>query len=307
LQVPQPLYAALGLATGQCVGAYMTVADLDIAQSRQMLDASCSFIQVGGVVKQYSGAWALQNDFGCPTQDGKTCRCTSFMNQVLTQLFLNLRSSGTMKSDFDDAIASQTDRVCPADVEKDTSLQIGDLRGVFYLYGFCFAICMGFYVCQYHITPVLEKIYMRRIRNDRCDACLGIEVQTLDEAGGGKSQVSGKEYPEEHGCSENQMPGVIHQQPTHNIHEEDDGDGWKYIRSGADSDGEESDGEDSQAENDRGRRRSPSPSAVTTFEPETKTGDADTTPTILKTVLFGMFTEGGNTAPKSAQLRDSRL
>lgn len=234
LQVPQPLYAALGLATGQCVGAYMTAADLAITQSRQMLDSTCSFVQVGGVVKQYSGAWALQNDFGCPSQDGKTCRCTSFMNQVLTQLFLTLRSSGTMKSDFDNAIASQTDRVCPADAVNNNTLQISDLRGVFYLYGLCFAICMGFYVCQYHITPVLEKIYLRRMRNDRCDACLGIEVQKLDEAGGGKTQVSGKDYPED-GSSENQMgSGVILQQPTQKIHEEDEGEDWKYIRSGAD-------------------------------------------------------------------------
>jgi len=195
LQVPQVLYASLGLATGQCVGALMTAVDLAITQTRSILDANCNFVQVGGVVKKYSGAWALQMDYGCPPSNGKACYCTSFMNQVLTQLFLSIRSKGLMESDLETGLAAQTDLVCPVDPPKDLSLHPSDLKGIFYLYGFCIAICLSLYVCQYFVQPELERLYLLYFRNPKCDACLGITIpedeDPLADAFGGKGEKEG--------------------------------------------------------------------------------------------------------------------
>jgi hypothetical protein len=153
IQVPQPTNPALGLATGQCVAAFMTMADYTIMLSRQALNAKCNFVVVGGVVKKYSGAWQLTSDFG------EKGYCTSFLNQVLTALLLNLKSTGYFTTTFQNNVDIQTDVVCPADPILSISLGPENVKGIFYLYGFCFALCVALFYLQYLATPELNKMY----------------------------------------------------------------------------------------------------------------------------------------------------
>ena len=92
-QQPQPVYAALGLATGQCVAAYITKSDFKIAKTRTALDAACNVVQVGPIVRKVSGAWAIKSDW--------STKCSSFMNEVLTSQFLQLAASDYMNEAFE--------------------------------------------------------------------------------------------------------------------------------------------------------------------------------------------------------------
>ena len=153
IQVPQPAYAALGLATGQCVAAFMTMADYTIMLSRQALDAKCNFVMVGAVVQEFRGAWPLTRDYG------EKGYCTSFLNQVFTALLLNLKSTGYFDTDFQHNVDIQTDIVCPANPINKISLGPDNVKGIFYLYGFCFALCVALFYLQYLATPELNKMY----------------------------------------------------------------------------------------------------------------------------------------------------
>lgn len=156
-EVPQPLYASLGLATGQCVGAVMTLADYAITQTRTQLDSGCKLVQVGGIVRKLSGAWGMKQDY-----DSK---CTSFLNQLLTPLFLNLRASGIMDSSFKASLALQNDLVCPVDPVRSTSLGPNDLKGIFYIYGFVLVITLSLHYLQLILTPELENLSAKYIES----------------------------------------------------------------------------------------------------------------------------------------------
>lgn len=117
---------ALSLAKGLCTGAILSANAWDIAQTRKLQNPNCNMVQVGSVIRVVSGAWAFQLDY--------TDKCTSFVNEVFSALFLGLRATGAIESLWKDQLAASTDKECPIVEAESTALGIKNMAGIFIIY-----------------------------------------------------------------------------------------------------------------------------------------------------------------------------
>ena len=148
--VLEPLYAARGLASGLCTGAFLAASDADIAMTRAELNPTCTLGMVGDKVRTFSFSWPLALDYDA--------FCTSFMNQALYAQFLALKSKGAMDAAWQDALSVEQTITCPAAGQAALALDTPDMQGVFILYLICLGTSLIVYFSGRYLPPIYTKI-----------------------------------------------------------------------------------------------------------------------------------------------------
>lgn len=125
-QVLQPTYGTIGLTDGSCAAAFLTEVDYQVAKTRTLLNPTCTLSQIGEVVRQYSFAFGLKQDYND--------LCTAFLTKALNVHLLTLRASGWLKTELKKSIDENTDLTCPAAGPPSLALDVVGIYGLFIVY-----------------------------------------------------------------------------------------------------------------------------------------------------------------------------
>jgi hypothetical protein len=184
--VIQPVYAALGLAAGQCTGMFLVAADFDIAVTRQSMNPGCNLAKVGGVVREVSYAMGMKMDY--------STYCTSFMGMAMAPYFLALQANGFIDQAWQDALAAKADLVCPPEPVKALALGADDMKGVFVLYAICVLICIVVWALD---SKVVSPTYAMIMDNGKTITLTKTpeEAYIMEDSQGGAGENLGAKQP----------------------------------------------------------------------------------------------------------------
>ena len=138
-------------STNHSVLSYNTVLFLhrwnawSIAQTTLAKNPGCDLVQNGPTIRVVSGAWPFLVDY-----DSK---CTSFLNDVFSNFFLQLRDSGMIENLWQKYIDMYSDNFCSrsaahtSDASNNT-LDILDVVGIFIIYACFVFVSFMFYVYE---------------------------------------------------------------------------------------------------------------------------------------------------------------
>jgi len=123
----------VSLAEEKCDAALISYLEYQIASNTAKLNPDCNLLQPGSSVRTVNGAWPYKADY--------VDKCTSYANDVLTALFLNLYGAGTMDTLQQQALGGIGKLTCP-DKDDPISLSLKQMGGVFIVYAVFFGLAL---------------------------------------------------------------------------------------------------------------------------------------------------------------------